>query len=414
MPSLLDLLGKTSDAVLGTVPNVYSGLLSEDELRAAKSRAQSDALANMANAFYAAGEKGTGTGRALLQGLSAGRGGFDEALKGQVQEKMNQQKIQQALQGQKRAAEAQSLLSGAFQPAQPANVPMMNGVQAQGPVMPATPAQFNLESIAPQLMQTAEGRAALADVIGAQKAMRPEMFTLAEGAKQFARDASGNVVEVAAGAPKQTKIDLSSSFADAVDRLGLERKKANQYTEQELALINAKAKEIDKAKKAETTIKPPSDAQILAGGFADRMTAAQALTSALESQAPVGVMESIYGAIPLIGNKIPQVLPETLGGLGPERRQYLQAANNWIRANLRKESGAAIGADEWTEEYVNYFPQPGDDGDTIKQKAMFREITTQNMARAAGREYSPSVPASIAKKTKDLYSQYGLTPREVR
>jgi hypothetical protein len=288
---------------------------------------------------------------------------------------------------------------------------MMNGMQAQGPVMPATPAQFNLESVAPQLMQTAEGRAALADVMGAQKAMRPEMFTLAEGAKQYARDASGNIVEVAAGAPKQTKIDLSSSFADAVDRLGLERKKANQYTEQELALINAKAKEIDKAKKAETTIKPPSDAQILAGGFADRMTAAQSLTSALESQAPVGVMESIYSAIPLIGSKIPQVLPKTLGGLGPERRQYLQAANNWIRANLRKESGAAIGADEWTEEYVNYFPQPGDDEETIKQKAMFREITTQNMARAAGREYTPSVPTSIAKKTEDLYSQYGLTPR---
>jgi hypothetical protein len=210
MPSLLDLLGKTSDAVLGTVPNVYSGLLSEDELRAAKSRAQSDALANMANAFYAAGEKGTGTGRALLQGLSAGRGGFDEALKGQVQEKINQQKIQQALQGQKRAAEAQSLLGGAFQPAQPANVPMMNGMQAQGPVMPATPAQFNLESVAPQLMRTAEGRAALADVMGAQKAMRPEMFTLTEGATQFERDPmTGEVRQVGTGASKS---NLTSDY----------------------------------------------------------------------------------------------------------------------------------------------------------------------------------------------------------
>jgi hypothetical protein len=210
MPSLLDFLGKTSDAVLGTVPNVYSGLLSDDELRAAKSRAQSDALANMANAFYAAGEKGTGTGRALLQGLSAGRGGFDEALKGQVQEKINQQKIQQALQGQKRAAEAQSLLGGAFQPAQPANVPMMNGMQAQGPVMPATPAQFNLESVAPQLMRTAEGRAALADVMGAQKAMRPEMFTLTEGATQFERDPmTGEVRQVGTGASKS---NLTSDY----------------------------------------------------------------------------------------------------------------------------------------------------------------------------------------------------------
>lgn len=85
-----------------------------------------------------------------------------------------------------------------------------------------------------------------------------------------------------------------------------------------------------------------------------------------------------------------------------------------IRANLRKESGAAIGADEWTQEYVNYFPQPGDDQETIDQKAMFREITTQNMARAAGRQYNPAVPKKIEEKTTDLYSKYGLTPRAGR
>jgi hypothetical protein len=44
--------------------------------------------------------------------------------------------------------------------------------------MPATPARFDLQAIAPQLMQTAEGRAALSDLMNAQKAMRPEMFSL--------------------------------------------------------------------------------------------------------------------------------------------------------------------------------------------------------------------------------------------
>ena len=35
-------------------------------------------------------------------------------------------------------------------------------------------------------------------------------------------------------------------------------------------------------------------------------------------------------------------------------------AEQWIRAFLRKESGAAIGKDEFTRDFVVYFPQPGD------------------------------------------------------
>jgi hypothetical protein len=403
--------------IFGSVPSYASGLLSEEELDAAKGRARANALLQMGQSFYKAGAPRETPGGSTLSGVAgallSGQQAYQGAVKGSIEEKLNNQKIQDALNAKKRQTEIQGLISGAYQPAQAAQQPAMIGGAPYGMETPATPARFDLQAIAPQLMQTAEGRAAWGDLMNAQKAMRPDLTTLKEG-EELGYYQDGQWTSVASRAPKQTKIDLSSSFADAVDRLGLVRKNANQYTEQELALINAKAKEIDKAKKAETTIKPPSDLQILAGGFADRMTAAQSLTSALESQAPVGVMESIYKAIPLIGKEIPQILPKSFGGLSPERRQYLQAANNWIRANLRKESGAAIGADEWTEEYVNYFPQPGDDDDTIKQKAMFREITTQNMARSAGREYTPSVPTSIAKKKEDLYSQYGLTPRGSR
>jgi hypothetical protein len=71
--------------------------------------------------------------------------------------------------------------------------------------MPATPARFDLQAIAPQLMQTAEGRAALGELMGAQKAMRPEMFSLAEGATQFERDPmTGEVRQVGAGASKES------------------------------------------------------------------------------------------------------------------------------------------------------------------------------------------------------------------
>lgn len=412
---IMGLLGRAGESIGGGTSGIYTGLLSEDELRAAKNRASTKALFDLSAAMAEAGRpqagRPTSTFGALAKGLSAAQEGYQGTLQQQAKEKLAAQEMQRKLQSQQRTAEAQRLAQGIFTPATPAQPAAMIGGAPYGMDKPAQPGGFNQEAIQ-QLMAFPEGQAALQSIMEARKAMQPEMFSLKEGDIQYSRDPfSGAVTQVATGTPKVVKPELESSFAAAVDRLGFPRKNASEYTPTELAMINAKAQQIDKAKKSETTIKPPSDAQVLAGGFADRMVAAQSLTSALESKAPVGVMESIYNSIPLIGDKIPQVLPQSFGGLSPERRQYLQAANNWIRANLRKESGAAIGADEWTQEYVNYFPQPGDDQATIDQKAMFREVTTQNMARAAGRDYKPLVPESIDKKTKDMYAKYGLTPR---
>lgn len=66
-------------------------------------------------------------------------------------------------------------------------------------------------------------------------------------------------------------------------------------------------------------------------------------------------------------------------------QQYYQAKMNWVRANLRKESGAAIGVDEAKQEIRNYFPVPGDSPETIKQKARNRAVTEDAMLKAAGR-----------------------------
>lgn len=71
-------------------------------------------------------------------------------------------------------------------------------------------------------------------------------------------------------------------------------------------------------------------------------------------------------------------------------RQFQQAKANWVRANLRKESGAAIGKSEMENEIANYFPIPGDDDDTIKQKARNRRIVEQAMRTAAGAALAPT------------------------
>jgi hypothetical protein len=60
---------------------------------------------------------------------------------------------------------------------------------------------------------------------------------------------------------------------------------------------------------------------------------------------------------------------------------------DWISANLRKESGAVIGVEEMVEERKKYFPQPGDEERTIKQKAASRRAAEAAMKVSAGRAY---------------------------
>ena len=232
LAGLLGAIGTGVDALGGGVPSVYGGLLSEDELRAAKSRAQQDALAKMASALYAAGAPsrtpGGGTGQAIAQALQAGREGYQGALSGQLQEKMNQQKIQQALAAQKRQADVNQLIQGAFQQAQPGQRASMIGGAPYGADVPATPAKFDLQAIAPQLMQTAEGRQALQSLQGM---MKPEMFSVAEGATQYARDPlTGQVRVVGSGAEKLTTDQrnymaakaggFAGTFSDYMDKFG--------------------------------------------------------------------------------------------------------------------------------------------------------------------------------------------------
>lgn len=141
-----------------------------------------------------------------------------------------------------------------------------------------------------------------------------------------------------------------------------------------------------------TTDKPATDAQNLAAGFADRMAFSAKTVEALERDPAfrkelVSVVRapSGGGSIPKVGNWL----------MTPQGKAYKQAQENWVRANLRKESGAAIGDEERASETTTYFPQPGDTDQVIEQKAELRRIAEANMRRNAGRagaKYSADNP----------------------
>jgi hypothetical protein len=81
-----------------------------------------------------------------------------------------------------------------------------------------------------------------------------------------------------------------------------------------------------------------------------------------------------------------------------ELQQYRQAADDWIRAKLRRESGAVIAPQEMAKEYQIYFPRIGDGQKVIDQKQRARVEAENSMKTASGRAFKEPESKEVAPK----------------
>jgi hypothetical protein len=124
------------------------------------------------------------------------------------------------------------------------------------------------------------------------------------------------------------------------------------------------------------------EAQAKANIYASRMENSNQILEQLETEGT-----SLY-------NKIMSNVPLGNYGLDPEYRQYDQAKRDFINATLRQESGAVISPQEFANGEQQYFPQPGDDPQTIAQKKENRRIAMQAIRQASGQpETTPTFAA---------------------
>ena len=130
---------------------------------------------------------------------------------------------------------------------------------------------------------------------------------------------------------------------------------------------------------APKAVQTPSGEESNAAGFYLRMNEATKLINEFEDKGKPTVGTSAAGALPIVGD----VLERNL--MTPEQQQYKNAALAWIRAKLRKESGAAIGIDEAEQEYKIYFPVVGDSAEVVKQKQDLRNAAMREMKIASGK-----------------------------
>lgn len=86
-------------------------------------------------------------------------------------------------------------------------------------------------------------------------------------------------------------------------------------------------------------------------------------------------------------------LASGLGSIAPnfarsaEAQMQDQAERNFVNALLRKESGAAIGKDEFASAEVQYFPRAGDTPEVIAQKKANRERAIDTLKRESGKTW---------------------------
>ena len=153
------------------------------------------------------------------------------------------------------------------------------------------------------------------------------------------------------------------------------------------------------------------DPQLKASSFGNRMIESAKLFNPIFDELNKAG-ESVVGA----GAEMLASLPTMLGGKmlsnqarsGAQQR-FRNAANEWIRAKLRKESGAVIAEDEMDEEYRTYFPVIGDEIETIEQKTKLRATATDSMIKESAGAYE-----SLYKKDSNSDNMTAAEQKELR
>jgi hypothetical protein len=128
--------------------------------------------------------------------------------------------------------------------------------------------------------------------------------------------------------------------------------------------------------------KPMTEGQSNAALYADRMRNSEPIIIN-NSAAGQNTFDKLKAQVPGVGNYL----------VSEGFQKYDQARRDFINATLRRESGAVISDAEFDNANKQYFPQPGDAPDVLKQKEQNRRIAIEGISRAAGPSYKPTQAA---------------------
>jgi len=201
MAGLLDIFGTSGADTMGLLG------MSQADIARNRDDAQAQALYALAGRLFQGGNTGQSIVEGLQRGQQAYKGGMQDTLQSQLQNVQLADMIRKRKLEQQQLAEQQRIqgvIQGAVtKPQEIYGEDMMGQRVGEGMTAP----RFDLQKAMPQLMSSVEGRKALSELVASEKAMRPDTFSLAEGATQFERDPfTGETKAVATGAQKVAKL----------------------------------------------------------------------------------------------------------------------------------------------------------------------------------------------------------------
>tara|TARA_Y100000114_G_scaffold38288_1_gene33939 strand:+ start:1077 stop:1718 length:642 start_codon:yes stop_codon:yes gene_type:complete len=128
---------------------------------------------------------------------------------------------------------------------------------------------------------------------------------------------------------------------------------------------------------------PFTEGQKKAAGFAVRMDAAVAQMEALEDSGfnPVNAYDVTIENMPFVGDLVENIFKSA------KYQVYNRAVNDFLTAQLRKESGAQINPSEFDLMFKTYLPLPGDKAPVLQAKREARRAALAAMIGDAGEAY---------------------------
>jgi hypothetical protein len=342
--------------------------------------------------------------------------------------------LAEAIRG-RNATEAQDIvatLRGA--PAQAGNLPLQGTTQAIGSIeepvgeykAPVAGVAGNQDlALMKALKSTSPIAANIANTLITKSLEGPKEFNLGEGEKRFRVGPNGETIQIASGGGKahvvgtSLIVDGKEVFKGKEKPIQIDTGTAIQFLDPETRKIIFSTpkhhvfapqapiiKETDEGLVAinpytlkPTPImgtnnqpimasKPLTESQGNATAFGMRMIESNKIINNLAKEG-VNLPSFFTGLekVPVIGGSLRagvNMLPGYAGGQNEKEQSLIQAKKNFITAVLRKESGAAIGPEEYVTEDLKYFPQRGDSQLVIDQKAEARKLAIDAMKIQAG------------------------------
>ena len=323
---------------------------------------------------------------------------LQQRLKGaEADRQLKEQQMALELSQKIRGLQGQNLLGQAFQQRFMPEATQPQG-QFPGPVAPGMTQQPQMAPGTPQAGLVGMLGQAISMGVSPKEAMG--MLPESGGGKQDEAliAAVAKYPQIYEKLPKETRERIAAGLANASGFMGFpaidERKlqetiRHNKAMEQNIGRIIESNSGMVRINPMTGTIEPVLDAQgqpvkgkmtgeqSAAMGFGIRAGAAHNIATAFEAKGISSAdPQSLLGKIPGIGNFL---VPSDL-------QQYAQAKLDFVTAVLRKESGAAISADEYIKEDRKYFPQPGDTVATIAQKRESRKRAIKILEIQSGRQ----------------------------